>query len=475
MNQLRTIQKIKVALPELNGIYAAVLYGSFARKEANPNSDIDIQLLVSDEFAVSELKSLLERVFVGKIIRIQQIELRDKIVVYFTNQPKLEFAIHTELSDLKRNYLGSKIQDIDSSILFEKASHCISVSDYLKAISTNEKPKSHQDQITQQFVDKFIYEFENCSSMQRRSDGYQFYYFYNIALHTVVQLYQLAKGNERFIFLPKRFLPGLESDEERAKFYKMNGSLFLPEANNKKRILLDCFYESIDVLLPANIVQEIKVFCEFIFERDFFWNFRDPSENNPKLKAGKIYRTATLTFFQNEPRFQNLLDSRQIKTIIDLRADREIAESAYNENVLSEINYVSTPWDPWNQPDWFKEKYHFGNNADIAYRFFILGCKDQIQKAMRAILESEGAVAVHCFAGKDRTGIFFSLLHLLVGCEKDDLHNDYLASETDVAIGRLIQVLEIIEEHGGIEKYLISCGLDDNEVLQLKNILSHEY
>jgi hypothetical protein len=143
--------------------------------------------------------------------------------------------------------------------------------------------------------------------------------------------------------------------------------------------------------------------------------------------------------------------------------------------VLSEINYVSTPWDPWNQPEWFKEKYHFGNNADIAYRFFILGCKDQIQKAMRAILESEGAVAVHCFAGKDRTGIFFSLLHLLVGCEKDDLYNDYLASETDVVLDRLIQVLDVVKEHGGIEKYLISCGLNDNEVLQLKNMLSHVY
>ena len=225
--------------------------------------------------------------------------------------------------------------------------------------------------------------------------------------------------------------------------------------------------------MPTHEFEETRLFCEFVYERDFFWNFRDPHQNNPRFRPQKVYRTATLTYVQEEPRFKELIAAKKIETIIDLRAEREIQESAYKEDVVHQINYVSTPWDPWNQPDWFKEKYHFGSNADIAYRFFILGCKNEIHEALKSILETEGAIAVHCFAGKDRTGIFFSLLHLLVGCSRDELFNDYLASEVDVDADRLQFVLDIVEEQGGIENYLLSCGLNEEELSQLKQTLTY--
>lgn len=474
MNQIKTINQLKGIFPEVKDLYAAILYGSFARNEGNPNSDIDIQLLISDKFSVNEFKALLNDCFKGNVIRIQQVALRKKLVVYFTNQPKLEFALHTDISELKRNYLGSEIQDVKSSVLFQKLFHGVSVEEYLNRISQDRSTSKSNDEMVKEFTDKFLYEFENCSTMHQRSDGYQFYYFYNIALHTAVQLAQLSKGNEAFIFLPKRLIPKLENDQAKEDFYQLNGSLYLPEANKKKRLLLDCFYNSIEQLITPEEYEEIKQFCEFIYERDFFWNFRDPHQNNPRFQPEKIYRTATLTFFQEESRFNELLKSKQIETIIDLRADREIKESSYADEVVGEVNYVSTPWDPWNQPDWFKEKYHFGSNSDIAYRFFILGCKNEINKAIRAILDTEGAVAIHCLAGKDRTGIFFSLLHLLVGCSREELFNDYLASEVDVDTNRLEIVLDIVEEQGGIENYLLSCGLDVNQLNKLKETLTYE-
>ena len=36
--------------PNVTGIDVALLYGSFGRNEATPNSDIDIQLLVNKDF-----------------------------------------------------------------------------------------------------------------------------------------------------------------------------------------------------------------------------------------------------------------------------------------------------------------------------------------------------------------------------------------------------------------------------------------
>lgn len=473
MNQLKTIDKLKEVLPPIKGLCAAILYGSFGRKEANPNSDMDVQLLVEKRFSLDDFINLLNETFGADIIRIQKVDLRQKLVVYFRHQPKLEFSIHHQISELKRNYLGSNIRDIKSSLLYNGFYHGVSVYDYLLRISNEAADVKSKNELVTEFKDKFIYEFENCSTMHKRSDGYQFYFFYNIALHTAVQLNQLSKGDEAYLFLPKRYIPKLASDEEREEFYKLNGSLFLPEANKKKRALLDYFYDSIRKLVPTLEFEETRSFCEYVYERDFFWNFRDPHQNNPRFRPQKIYRTATLTYFQDEPRFKELIASKKIETIIDLRAEREIQESAYKEDVVRQINYVSTPWDPWNQPDWFKEKYHFGSNVDIAYRFFILGCKNEIHEALKSILETEGAIAVHCFAGKDRTGIFFSLLHLLVGCSREELFNDYLVSEVDVDANRLQFVLDIVEEQGGIENYLLSCGLNEEELSQLKQTLTY--
>jgi hypothetical protein len=134
---------------------------------------------------------------------------------------------------------------------------------------------------------------------------------------------------------------------------------------------------------------------------------------------------------------------------------------------------VRTPWDPWDQPDWFRKDYHYGTDEEIAYRFFIMGCKSQIREAMEAILETRnGAVAIHCFAGKDRTGIFISLLHLLIDTPPEIIKCDYLASEYDMKLSRLEQTLNIIQETGGIEEYLKSCGLTEAQLIHLKTKLT---
>lgn len=476
MKQYQIITALKNFFPIEKGINSAILYGSFARGEANPNSDIDIQLLVNKSFDSNRFMQNLKELSDFSVLRVQEVKLRNKIVVYLKDLPKIELAVHKKVEELERNYLGSEIKDIEASILFQREEFKTDlVAHFKKLIQNKKEAKINQQAYISDLIDKFVYEFENCSTMHKRSDGYQFYFFYNIALNVVVQLKQLAMGDDRFNFFPKRIIPQLPDDTARENFYALSGSLFLPNANKIKRNLLDYFYETIQTLVAKEQQNELKSFCEKIYERDFFWNFRDPNQNNPKFKPGKVFRTATLTYFQQEPRFENLLESKTIKTIIDLRADREVDESKYEDKVLSKFNYVYTPWDPWNQPDWFKEKYHFGSNADIAYRFFILGCKPEIKKAMEAIIETDGAVAVHCFAGKDRTGIFISLLHLLIESDFEDLMNDYLASEVDVKPERLRFVLDIVEEQGGIEEYLKSCKLSQDQISNLKKTLTHEY
>ena len=53
----------------------------------------------------------------------------------------------------------------------------------------------------------------------------------------------------------------------------------------------------------------------------------------------------------------------------------------------------------------------------------------------------------------------------------ETIYADYLASEVDVKLSRLNLVLDIITEKGGVEPYLLSCGLTDNQIIKLKQKL----
>jgi protein tyrosine/serine phosphatase/predicted nucleotidyltransferase len=475
MIQLKKIDQLQKMFPNVKGIDVALLYGSFGRNEATPNSDIDIQLLVNKDFETSILKDQLQKLFHNEIQSIREVAMRNKVVAYFKSQPKIEFAICTNISEIDRNYLGSEITDFSQTVLYQRVPQLYDIGSYLAQLirdyNNNKTEQQKEKQITD-LVDKFIYEFESCSGMHRRSDGYQFYFFYNIALQVAIQLNHLSKGHSKFNFLPKYFIANILTKEEQETFYNLKGTLFLPDANQQKRKLLDFFYAATETLVTPEKLEEVKQFCEWLYNRDFLWNFRDISTHNSNIKSGRIYRTATMTLFQNENRFDELLNEKQIKTVIDLRADKEIEELPYQEQTLSKFKYIKAQLDPWNQPEWFKEKHHQGTNEEIAYRFFAIGCNDQIKNAMEAIINEElGSVAVHCFAGKDRTGIFISMLHLLADTPMEIIYADYLASEVDVKISRLNIVLDIITEKGGIEPYLLSCGLTDNQISKLKQKL----
>lgn len=472
MKQVKIIDQLQKMFPKVQGIDVALLFGSFGRNEPTPNSDIDIQLLVSKEFENKFLIDELQIEFHSEIFSIREVAMKNKVVVYFKTQPKIEFIICTNILEIDRNYLGSEISDIGDTILYEKKSAKHEIRTYLHQIVKDYKRSKSTEASTKQvldLIDKFVYEFESSSGMHRRSDGYQFYFFYNIALQVAVQLNHLSKGHNKFNFLPKCFIANVLTKEEQEHFYGLRGTLFLPEANQQKKKLLDFFYSAIEPLVSKEKQNDMIQFCEAIYDRDYLWNFRDISTHNSKIKSGRIFRTATMTFFQNENRFDELLKEKKIKTVIDLRADKEIDKMPYTEQTLSKFNYVKTQLDPWNQPDWFKQNHHQGTNEEIAYRFFTIACNEKIKLAMEAILnEGKGAVAIHCFAGKDRTGVFISMLHLLADTPMETINADYLASEVDVNLNCLNLVLDIIKEKGGIEAYLLWCGLSTNQISQLK-------
>ncbi len=209
------------------------------------------------------------------------------------------------------------------------------------------------------------------------------------------------------------------------------------------------------------------------YNNNYYWNFRDISKYNSKIKKGLIYRSSAFCLVKQEEDLIKMLRSIRIETLIDLRADREIAEHDYSTTIKSKFNVVNIPFDPWNQSVEFQNTYNTGSNVEIAYHFFALDCKTSIKETLKLILVSEKSIVIHCHAGKDRTGIVISILHLLVGADNKTIYDDYLASEMDTKKEYIDILLNIINQKGGIEAYLLDCGLTNNEIQQLKQKLQN--
>lgn len=57
---------------------------------------------------------------------------------------------------------------------------------------------------------------------------------------------------------------------------------------------------------------------------------------------------------------------------------------------------------------------------------------DLYSRYFRALAEGDGAVLIHCTAGKDRTGILAALTHHLLGVHPDDMFADFLLTNAAV-------------------------------------------
>ena len=66
------------------------------------------------------------------------------------------------------------------------------------------------------------------------------------------------------------------------------------------------------------------------------------------------------------------------------------------------------------------------------YLSYLLDRPDSVVAALRGIAKAQGAVLVHCAAGKDRTGTIVALALTLAGARRDAVVADYAASSQRV-------------------------------------------
>jgi protein-tyrosine phosphatase len=89
-------------------------------------------------------------------------------------------------------------------------------------------------------------------------------------------------------------------------------------------------------------------------------------------------------------------------------------------------------------PDWFfadaleyyRRAPHEPRHVDLFGRYF------------RALAAADGAIVVHCAAGKDRTGLICALTHHIAGVHPDDAVEDYLLTNDADRIARKVEALK---------------------------------
>lgn len=233
-------------------------------------------------------------------------------------------------------------------------------------------------------------------------------------------------------------------------------------------------------------------------ERILHWdgclNTRDlgglPLGGGGLTRRGQIVRSDNIRHLSDEG--WATLRAHGVKTLVDLRFAIERSEAPVPDGVAV-INISLFGEQDAASADHAAEVLREAPDEVTAVGLFYLDtletCAPNIAEAVEAIATAPvGAVGVHCYVGKDRTGIVAALLLELAGVEHDAIVEDYALTEGRVGplvdgwiadasdpheqmfrkristapAGAMDAMLNgLRESHGGAEEYLRSAGLED--------------
>ena len=187
-----------------------------------------------------------------------------------------------------------------------------------------------------------------------------------------------------------------------------------------------------------------------------------------------------------------------IRAIVDLRLPAELAEdpnpfAAPGDHGIAytNVSFIDPAAAPPDAVSTLAEDY-----LQMLERY-----RQGVAEALAAVARApEGAVLVHCAAGKDRTGLISALLLGLVGVPAETVAADYAMTaellrprdeawlegldpqeraEREAMLARYAPTAEVMlavleglgERHGGVEPYLRSTGLSEDDLDRLRDRL----
>jgi protein-tyrosine phosphatase len=239
------------------------------------------------------------------------------------------------------------------------------------------------------------------------------------------------------------------------------------------------------------------------------WLALDGAANARSVVPGVLLRSDNLQSLTARD-VRLLLDGENVEVVVDLRTEHEIElegpgpltgesrvriehRSLYPEsggNTDLDLETVN----PWGAAD--AGELPAEDPVVRVYMSYLNRRPDSIVASIRTIARAEGAVLVHCAAGKDRTGVVVALALDAAGVDRDLIVADYVATRARIAaiMRRLVssptyraeleghdpqkhaplpatmwRVLELLDEgFGGASEWLAEHGLSrlDHQLLR---------
>ncbi len=459
-------------------VRGAFVIGSVTRHDFDLYSDVDACLVIShdQERVIHDLKETL-----ASLNQFHITPSLNKLSFFLSMSDdllssivKLDLFVTSSIDDVIPYIYGSyNGQQLVVSLLSDKEGV---LSTSLTRILSSFSPEVQLQQYVEFYFNQFVSAFYNASTARSRLDDYRFNFELNIAYHSLVSLSYILHGSREYLFLPKGLLSFLPFSEKKTL------EDLRPHQSTRNEFLQWKYLQSFvnllkriraKMLIPPKAFDPLSTqqFLERILTKNLVINFRDVAIINPnRFKPRTLFRSSTLTEYQNHPLFPSFLRLSRIKTILDIRSKEEQEKSPYDFKLLSnyDIKYTPLPIDPYRlSPEEVGVNTGLSDEAQF-YAYFPKRYALEVGDILRSIYASEKPVLLHCTKGKDRTGMIIALLFSILGFGRSQIMREYSYSYPRPLAENLSLTFSTIDELGGIHSYLLHhAGMSSDEIVAL--------
>lgn len=451
-----------------DAVRVLLCYGTLALGRSSPYSDVDAAVV--HRGAASEVLASLRQFFGARVRELAVIASRGEAAVWVDDALiKIDLRLASSPDGLMPMATTADVPAPRFVVVLDKDG-CIAPLAEAAAAKLHREPGPLADEE----IEKFLIAFDAASNAHRRSDGYRFYFEYNLALHRLARLVELARGGDVYLFLPRMLLSERLTLAEQERFRALHGVLYLPDAAPLKRRLAEEFLGIVEEASRRFSLRRdagsLRRFLDSVLERDLFFNVRDFADAfDGRVKRGVLIRGSTLSRWTGTAQFDSWVGAKNVRRVLDFRDFEEAsAKHPYPSVWTQRLDVRALPLSAKPRGGGSPS----GRSVGEGYYRTFLAYIDNVANALRAIADPcDGAVVVHCYAGKDRTGWFCATLALLLDLDHDLIVDDFLRSGQDTKELAIREFLKLLQDGGGVVKHLADAGFVEADIARLRTRL----